>query len=143
MIHVPWVEKGTGRQGDRCSLEAPTIFLEALVGSEAEQGVLWGRQRLSSPGLHCDRHCELCRSRGPAQSHPNRYQPRGAVGWNTSLESLVKAWGVTGRRSPRTHTMPHCPMPQHTRTLPQCQEGTEVLPPQTNRQTTTTNDNNE
>lgn len=56
MIPVPWVEKGIGREGDRCSLEAPTLFLETLVGSEAAQGVLWGRQRLSSPGLHCDRH---------------------------------------------------------------------------------------
>lgn len=35
------------------------------------------------------------------------------------------------------------PNATHTRTLPQCQEGTEVLPPQTNQQTTATNDNNE
>lgn len=76
-----------------------------------------GRQwKLQGKRTLAESHCELCRSRGPAQSHPNRYQPRGAVGWNTSLESLVKAWGVTGRRSPWTHTMPHCPMP-HTHGL--------------------------
>ena len=50
------LKRGWGGRGIWWSLEAPAIFLETLVVSEAEQGALWGWQRLCSPGLHCDYH---------------------------------------------------------------------------------------